>query len=303
MATIGVSIIAKNEEQMIGACLESVKDADEIIVLDTGSEDKTVEIASKYAKVLTHYKWNDNFSEARNEAQKHCTTDWIVIIDCDEVASPGFISAIRAIVGRKENTDMIALTCDVQTALELINSPRVLKNIPEMKWEDPAHNRLPIIEAHGELVRKTHLLINSGFSPNHKKDKDRTLRILKKAIKEEPHKLRYYYYISREYLSRQMVYEAIHNLEFYCENAEPSNESADAHFLAATCYWDLAKTTGNQGMYMKAWNHAWECVKTIPTTKDAWKIITSLSNGPFKKFFAQVVEMADNDHVMMVRNL
>ena len=84
--TISASLIIKNEQEMLPKCLKSIKGVDEIVICDTGSEDKSIEIAKEFgAKVYTDYKWNDHFSEARNESKKHCTGDWLLIIDGDEV--------------------------------------------------------------------------------------------------------------------------------------------------------------------------------------------------------------------------
>ena len=63
---LSVAIIAKNEEGMIRDCLESVKDADEIVVVDTGSEDRTTEIAREYTKKILSNLWEDDFSKAYN---------------------------------------------------------------------------------------------------------------------------------------------------------------------------------------------------------------------------------------------
>ena len=81
-------MIAKNEEKFIGQCLDSVKClVDEIIVVDTGSTDKTKEIALGFGAKVYDFKWCDNFSAARNESLKHATSDWILILDADEVIS------------------------------------------------------------------------------------------------------------------------------------------------------------------------------------------------------------------------
>ncbi len=80
---ISVIIIAKNEEQRIKVCLESVKWADEIIVCANGSTDQTVEIAKKYTKKIISFKGED-FAEWRNQATKEATGDWILYIDPDE---------------------------------------------------------------------------------------------------------------------------------------------------------------------------------------------------------------------------
>ena len=64
-------MIAKNEEKFIGRCLESVKDlVDEMIVVDTGSTDRTVQIAEGYGACVYHHEWKNDFSEAKNFSRK-----------------------------------------------------------------------------------------------------------------------------------------------------------------------------------------------------------------------------------------
>ena len=70
---------------MLGKCLDSVKGFDEIIIVDTGSEDDTVEIAKQYTDKVYFFKWCDSFAKARNFAKQYATGDWILSIDADEV--------------------------------------------------------------------------------------------------------------------------------------------------------------------------------------------------------------------------
>ena len=67
LITISLCMIVKNEEQVLARCLESVKDiVDEIVLVDTGSEDKTREIARKYTEKIYEFIWQDDFAAARN---------------------------------------------------------------------------------------------------------------------------------------------------------------------------------------------------------------------------------------------
>ncbi len=80
---LSVIILTKNEEDKIKTCLESVKWADEIIVVDSGSDDKTLEIAQGYTKKILKFKDLD-FASLRNNASKEATGDWVLYVDADE---------------------------------------------------------------------------------------------------------------------------------------------------------------------------------------------------------------------------
>ncbi len=85
MHPISVCIIAKNEESRIEQCLLSVKPCGfEIVVVDTGSTDRTKEIAKKYADKVLDFAWCDDFSAARNFSLREASNNWIFMIDCDE---------------------------------------------------------------------------------------------------------------------------------------------------------------------------------------------------------------------------
>ncbi len=88
MPKISLCMIAKDEERWIAKAIESVKPIiSEIVVVDTGSKDRTKEIAAALGAKVFEYTWNDDFSAARNESLKHATGDWILILDADEAIS------------------------------------------------------------------------------------------------------------------------------------------------------------------------------------------------------------------------
>lgn len=85
---VSVCMIAKNEEKNIGKCLASIKPFGfEIIVVDTGSTDRTKEIAAKYTDKIYDFKWIDDFSAARNHSLAQASNNYVLILDCDEVVS------------------------------------------------------------------------------------------------------------------------------------------------------------------------------------------------------------------------
>lgn len=92
-------MIAKNEEKWLEQCLNSVKEiVEEIIIVDTGSTDKTKEIARKFDAKIIDFEWIDDFSAARNESIKHATKDWILVMDADEVIEKNDLERIKSII-------------------------------------------------------------------------------------------------------------------------------------------------------------------------------------------------------------
>lgn len=104
MKTLSLVMITKNEGLKIRRCLESVKDfVSEIIVVDTGSIDKTKEIALEFGAKIFDYEWNNNFSDARNFAIKQSSGDWNLILDADEFITNLNIDKIDKFINSKEN--------------------------------------------------------------------------------------------------------------------------------------------------------------------------------------------------------
>lgn len=100
MTPISVCIIAKNEEDNIENCLQKISPYGfEIIVADTGSTDRTKEIAAKYATKVLDFEWINDFSAARNFAASQAVNNWILVLDCDETITyinlPGILTLIR----------------------------------------------------------------------------------------------------------------------------------------------------------------------------------------------------------------
>ncbi len=98
MKNLSVLIIAKNEEEMIGKCLESVSWADEVVVTDTGSTDKTIDIAKKHKARVEEFAKGKNYSDWRNYALTKAKNDWILFVDADERVTPQLRDEIKKTV-------------------------------------------------------------------------------------------------------------------------------------------------------------------------------------------------------------
>lgn len=104
MKNLSLVMIVKNEQGNLRRCLESVKDiVDEIVIVDTGSTDKTKEIALEFGAKVFDYKWDNNFSNARNYAIKNSSGDWNLILDGDEYIPKIDLANIRNFINSNNN--------------------------------------------------------------------------------------------------------------------------------------------------------------------------------------------------------
>lgn len=138
---ISLCAIVKDEESTLSNCLKSAKKfVNEIVILDTGSTDKTVKIAQGYGAKIHHFEWCDDFSAARNEALKYVTGDWILVLDADETLAPEIIPQLREAIQSEEYL-LINL---VREEIGAAQSPysmvsRLFRNHPDIKFSRPYH--------------------------------------------------------------------------------------------------------------------------------------------------------------------
>ena len=99
--TLSLVMIVKDEQEMLPGCLEAVKDAvDEMIVVDTGSSDRTVEIARSFGATVIDFPWNGSFADARNVSIDNASCDWVMYLDADEHMIPQDAPKLRALLAR-----------------------------------------------------------------------------------------------------------------------------------------------------------------------------------------------------------
>ncbi|KAF2955049.1 glycosyltransferase family 2 protein [Marinitoga sp. 38H-ov] len=189
---ISACIMAKNEEQNIERCLNSIKDfCDEIILVDTGSTDNTVEIAKKYTDKIYFFPWNGNFSDARNETLKYASSEWVFIVDADEEASENLRNNIRDFL-LSLNNDIVAVYIPTVNFLdfdkkhsEIASTGRFFRN-GKVKYENIVHNQ-PIYK--GKTVKVDLELFHYGYiwtRLRRKKKTERTLSLIEEYLKENP---------------------------------------------------------------------------------------------------------------------
>jgi glycosyltransferase involved in cell wall biosynthesis len=144
---LSVAMIVKDEEHNIRRALESIKDvADEIIVVDTGSTDRTPEIVKEYTDKLYFHEWQNDFSEARNYSLQFPTCEWVLIYDADEEASEEFRKGIRELLkAQKKEINTVYLPAisylDIDlTKTEIASTPRIFRR-GTISYKNIVHNQ------------------------------------------------------------------------------------------------------------------------------------------------------------------
>ena len=215
MPTISLCMIVKDEEMHIARCLESVAElVDEIIIVDTGSVDRTVELASNYTSKIYTYLWKDDFADARNYSFSKASMDYCMWMDADDILKDTdrdkFLQLKQTL---SLDVDMVMM--QYHTAFDEVGNPlfsyfreRWIRNCPRYKWIGAVHEVIP---PSGNIVYSDivmcHKKINAG-------DPNRNLNIYRKILGEgKKLDARQQYYYGRELYYHKQYQEAIAVLE------------------------------------------------------------------------------------------
>ncbi|MCX7922732.1 MAG: glycosyltransferase [Clostridia bacterium] len=196
MVTISLCMIVKNEEETLGKCLESVCDiVDEIIIVDTGSTDKTKEIAKGFTSKIYDFEWIDDFSAARNYSFSKATMDYIFWLDADDVLLEEDRQKFKRLKETLEpEVDVVMMrynyAFDEHGNVTLTHlRERLSKRSKNFKWKDPIHEYL---EFNGKVITEeiniTHKRVHNATGRN--------LRVFERMVAEgktfSPRNLFYY---------------------------------------------------------------------------------------------------------------
>jgi tetratricopeptide (TPR) repeat protein len=141
-ARLSVAMIVRDEAELLATSIESIRAiADEVVVYDTGSTDRTPEIARRLGAIVTRGVWSDDFSAARNRAMALCTGQWILWLDAGERLLPATAAELRTFVDEQASPDMAyAVYVEIPprepgNSSEQIAQLRLLPNSPLLRYE------------------------------------------------------------------------------------------------------------------------------------------------------------------------
>lgn len=264
---ICVYAICKNEEAHVKRWVGSMKEADEIYVLDTGSDDNTKNELEKLGVNVTSKTINPwRFDVARNESLKllPADTDICVCTDLDEVFEPGW----RNILEKNWTASTTKARYNYNWSFDQNNKPLVNFYIEKIHtrhnyiWTHPVHE---VLKFNGEIENT--LTINDitlNHYPDHKKSRSSYLPLLELSVKEDPQDDRNMHYLGREYMYYGKYQEAINTLKRHLELESatwPDERAASMRFISR-CY-------KNQNNYAEARIYLDQAIKEAPHLRDA----------------------------------
>lgn len=185
MVTISACLIVKNEEQVLERCLQCLQPiVNEIIIVDTGSNDNTKEIAAKYTKNIYEFEWINDFAAARNFSFTKATMDYIYVADADEIIDEEnrkrFLLLKEAMLPEVEIVQMLytnQLLHNTTYNYDVEYRPKLYKRIRTFHWVDPLHEMVSL----EPVIYDSDIEIIHMPTSNHVK---RDFRIYKDAIKK-----------------------------------------------------------------------------------------------------------------------
>jgi tetratricopeptide (TPR) repeat protein len=165
---VSLSMIVRDEEANLPACLASVADLVwEVVIVDTGSADRTREVAARFGARVFDFPWVDSFAAARNESLRHAGGDWVFWLDADERVDEGNRRGLRDLLAALPDEPaaylMTVLSAeDAESDGDLaVDQARLFRRHPDARWEYRVHEQiLPAAERLGWPVRRTTILVH-----------------------------------------------------------------------------------------------------------------------------------------------
>lgn len=276
--------IAKNEEELLAAALESVRGFDEIVVVDTGSTDRTKEIAATFTDKIYDFPWVDDFSAARNFAISKATGDWIYSIDADQrLLTPA--EQVRAEAARAEAEGHKSALVKTVSGGHTHWREVLFKNDPEVFWKGSYHECLSVPATFKADVERYR-----GSSKSKAADTMRGIRILS----AQPDSPRRSFYLGREHYERRMYDEAIAHMEAYLKAGTWPPEIAEAWLVVARCHWYSHRGDRARGACLRA-------IQVNPDFREALLLMAEMHYEPNKSKWAKLAAAAENRDVLFVR--
>lgn len=221
--TVSACILTRDSSRTIRQCIQALQDAvDEIIIVDTGSKDDTVDIVESLGVTVHHFEWIDDFAAARNYAQSLATSDWVIAVDSDEILYPHDLDAIHVAASLFSHDIFVLSILQMNQIGESVTSfaaPRLFQR-KHFEWQRVIHEEptlcgeVPVSVAKSQTVNiHVHHVGYDTQNTDVEGKLERNIQILRRALNENPDDVGYLFYLGRELFSIRQYKESTHALE------------------------------------------------------------------------------------------
>lgn len=211
---LSLCMICKNEEKKIARCINSVKEkVDEIVVVDTGSTDQTIDIAKKLGGKVFEMPWENDFSKAKNYAISKSQGDWIIFLDADEYLMASHIGYLRSYILEAENRKKDSIFIEIVNLEEekvqgIFKTIRIFKHHTDISFKGRIHESLSKKGGKLEAITFTEPLrvLHDGYSKEAMEEKnkvDRNLEMLLREYEVDPMSSDLCYYLMDTYYAKK----------------------------------------------------------------------------------------------------
>jgi len=212
---LSLCIITKNEEEFLTNCLNEMKEiADEVMVVDLGSDDHTLELAKQAGTKVYQPKWEDDFSKIKNFCMEHASGKWVLFMQADEMISPENLEQLNLLM-KNPSAEGYLISVDYDLEERGISSPaqflRLIRNRKEYRFCYRSFAYIP-----DETI---YSLQNSYLCITHRRKRsvgwqlEEQIRLLKEDIQEHPHDSYVRYMEGIQLLNRRKYSESIVSFE------------------------------------------------------------------------------------------
>lgn len=228
---LSLSMIVKDEEKRLPLCLQSVEGiVDEIIIVDTGSQDQTVAIATSFGAKVFSFPWIDDFSAARNEGLQYCSGEWVLYLDADETIAPTSKEILRSVLTSHDDS-VGGIVCTIVSKHRHSNStgtethkggyPRIFRNLgyPAIQFSGRIHEQITpaIFRAGKTLVHSSIEILHTGYDQSNEVMQQKIKRnytLLLQHVREEPNNAYAWFQIGQTLAQMHLWKEAEDALRF-----------------------------------------------------------------------------------------
>lgn len=311
---LSLALIVKNEEKNLKRVLDSAKGLwDELVIVDTGSTDKTVEIAKQYTDKIFNFTWVKDFSKARNFAFSKCTNPWIMWLDADDVLHAKDVEVIKTefnLIKNNLSIDFILMNYHyaVKTAKDVNNvgwseqdqpiatlvRERIIRKEAAI-WRGRCHEHILVDFSKSNTIAASvwHMRTEEDI----KADINRNIELMKLEVKDNPSD-RNYFYLGQEYFDSFKFEPAIEAYKQAFKISSIQDIKFQSAFKIAKCYKALKNWEDSINWFLTAINQQLTYREPLLELADVYAIIKDFSKAAHWAESALLISEPEHPHMV-----